>query len=226
MNGLARMLVVAALVATAGSGALSAADDSTSAEIASLVNQARWDNGQLGLVRDAALDAIAENWAQQMAAANALSHNPDLSMQVPPDWTALGENVAQGQPDAASVHEAWMESPGHRANVLGNYTDIGIAFLSGNGTTWAVEVFAMYDGHSGVAPPQASTPDPQPTQIVNPSAKPTFTLPPTPVPSATPHSPAGASHPWVVVGIVACGLLALVAVLGVLALMRWTQSKK
>lgn len=224
MNVIWRMIAVAALVATGAGGGLAAEDESTS--ILALVNQARWDNGQLGLVRDPTLDAIAANWAEQMAAANTLSHNPDLSMEVPPNWTALGENVAQGQPDAASVHQAWMDSPGHRANVLGNYTDIGIAFLSAGGTTWAVEVFAMYDGHTGVAPPQASTPDPQPTQIVNPSAKPTFTLPPSPTPTRSAQPVEGASHPWVVVGIVACGFLALAAVLGVVALTRWTQSRK
>lgn len=226
MVPIGRLIAVAALFATVGVGGLSVADDTESAEILALVNQARWDNGQVGVVRDPALDSIAANWAQQMAAANTLSHNPDLSTQVPPGWTALGENVAQGQPDAAAVHQAWMDSPGHRANVLGDYTDIGVAFLSASGTTWAVEVFARYDGHTGVAPPQPSTPDPQPTQIVDPSAKPTFTLPPTPTPSASPHSSPSTGHPWVVVGIVACGVFALVAVLGVLALMRWTQSRK
>jgi len=44
-----------------------------------------------------------------------------------------------------------MDSPGHRANIMGDFTDIGIAFLTINGTTWAVENFAKY-GASVPAP--------------------------------------------------------------------------
>ena len=42
-------------------------------------------------------------------------------------WNALGENLALGYPDAASAVAAWMESPGHRANILGGgYSETGV----------------------------------------------------------------------------------------------------
>ncbi|RDI45772.1 S-layer homology domain-containing protein [Falsibacillus pallidus] len=54
-------------------------------------------------------------------------------------WTAAGENIAAGQPDAKSVMTAWMNSEGHRANILNpNYTEIGIGLAKGGsyGTYW------------------------------------------------------------------------------------------
>ena len=42
-------------------------------------------------------------------------------------YTAAGENIAMGQPTAASVMNAWMNSPGHKANILSkNFTEIGV----------------------------------------------------------------------------------------------------
>jgi hypothetical protein len=129
-------------------------------DIHSLVNQARWSNGQAGLLRNAAMDQVAANWAAQLAANGTLSHNPNYSSEIPGGWTAAAENVAQGYGSGAAMHEGWMNSPGHRANVLGGFTDIGIAFLSSGGTTWGVQVFANYPGHVGPAAPAPPAPPP------------------------------------------------------------------
>jgi uncharacterized protein YkwD len=44
-------------------------------------------------------------------------------------WRTVGENVAAGQPDAAAVVAAWLESPGHCANIMGaQFTEMGVAF--------------------------------------------------------------------------------------------------
>ena len=40
--------------------------------------------------------------------------------------TAASENIAEGQPDAASVVAAWMDDPPHRANILGDYDRVGV----------------------------------------------------------------------------------------------------
>lgn len=149
-------LAVAGLVAVAA--LLLPAAPAVAAEpdtVYSLLNDARWADGQAGLLRNADLDQVAANWATRLAAAGTLSHNPDYASQIPAGWSNAGENVAQGQPDAGSMHAAWMASPGHRANILGAYTDVGIAFLSAGGTTWGVQVFASYAGHSGPAAPAA-----------------------------------------------------------------------
>ena len=104
-------------------------------DLAALATQARWANGLNGLLRNAAMDAVAANWANQLAASGTLAHNPNYSAEIPGGWVAAGENVAQGHPSASAMHEGWMSSPGHRANLLGDYTDIGVAFLSAGGTT-------------------------------------------------------------------------------------------
>lgn len=136
--------------------------DQDDAQIVDLVAAARQDAGRAPLARNAALDAVAAAWARRMADEDRMYHNPELASQVPEGWRSLGENVANGYRDAASVHDGWMHSPGHRANILGEgYTDIGVAFLRAGGTTWGVEVFATYpDGSAGAA---ARTPATQPT---------------------------------------------------------------
>lgn len=131
-------------------------------DIHALVNQARWANGLAGLIRNPAMDQVAANWAAQLAQNNALSHNPDYASQIPGGWVAAGENVAQGYGSGAAMHDGWMSSTGHRANVLGDFTDIGIAFLSAGATTWGVEVFAKYPGHAGPANPAPPPPPPAP----------------------------------------------------------------
>lgn len=186
---LSRRVLAVALLAT-GLVVLGATP-ATAAEpdvIHSLTNEARWSNGQAGLIRSAELDAVAQGWAEQLAASGTLSHNPNTGAQIPGGWSSWGENVAQGYPDGASVHAGWMNSDGHRANILGDFTDMGIAFIAAGGTTWGVEVFATYAGHVGPAPPVAAAPaDPAPPVEATPAAAtpaPTPTAAPTPTPTA------------------------------------------
>ena len=169
-----------------------AADSDT---IASLVNQARAANGQAGLLRNGQLDAVAVGWANQMAANGAMAHNPNLVSQVPAGWSALGENVAQGQPSAPAMHTAWMNSPGHRANILGDFTDIGVAFVAAAGTTWGVEVFAKYPGHAAApaAPPAAPAAPAAPPAA--PAAPPAAPAAPPVAPAAPPAAPAAPAAP-------------------------------
>ena len=47
-------------------------------------------------------------------------------------WMTVGENIAAGQPDMATVVAAWMASPGHCANIMNNrFRDIGLVCVSG-----------------------------------------------------------------------------------------------
>ena len=50
-------------------------------------------------------------------------------------WSSWGEAVAAGQPTAADVIGAWMNSPGHRAILLGSYDHIGIAKITSSSGT-------------------------------------------------------------------------------------------
>ena len=112
--------------------------------IAAQVNSDRAAQGLGALARNPALDAVAAAWAAQMGAAGVLSHNPSVVAQVPAGSTLTGENVAYGQPTGTAMETAWLASAPHRANILGDYTDIGVAFVTAGGTTWGVQVFAKY----------------------------------------------------------------------------------
>ena len=140
--------------------------------IHSLANQSRSSNGLGALTLNASLSQVAAAWANQMAANGAISHNPGYSSQIPGGWSKAAENVAQGYPNGSAVHQGWMNSPGHRANILGDFTDIGIAHISAGGTTWSVQVFAKYG---------ASVPAPQPAPAPAPPA-PASAPPPAPAP--------------------------------------------
>ncbi len=187
---------MAMLLATAPPAAAAPADT-----LADLANVARSAQGKSPLARNAALDAVARGWAQKMASAGRLSHNPDVAEEIPGGWRRVGENVAQGYRTAAQMHSGWMNSSGHRANILGDYTDIGVAFVESGGTTWGVQVFATYP--NGAARPAPSTPSPTKTAAPRPKAsatptvrKPT-TAPRTPraTPSRTPSPSATATTP-------------------------------
>ena len=115
-----------------------AADRVTAVEdqVVALANQARADAGLTALVRQPELDAVALAWSSHLAGEGLdLAHNPDFSRQIPAGWTASGENVGRlddhGQLTveevAARIHQSWMDSPGHRENLLNPaYTHIGV----------------------------------------------------------------------------------------------------
>lgn len=59
-------------------------------------------------------------------------------------YRKIGENVASGPPTPPLVVQAWMQSPHHRRNILGNFTEIGAArVLSKNGTPYWCVVFGL-----------------------------------------------------------------------------------
>ena len=182
----ARTAVVVALIAvfSVTSIGVDSASASESDTIASLVNEARWSAGLPGLIHNHELDAVALNWANHMAAANDMIHNPDFAGQIPAGWSSAGENIALGHPTPSAMHTGWMNSEGHRANILGDFTDVGIAFITVNGTTWGVEDFGKYAGHVGPsAPAPAPAAAPAPVAPPAPVASPEPTS--TPIPSAT-----------------------------------------
>lgn len=192
---LALLLAAAALLVSAGPA--SAGEGGT---IKRLANSARSDAGLDPLTRDSALDALARKWAYKIGADGALSHNPDLAEQVPEGWQGIGENVAMGYRTGAEMHRGWMNSDGHRANILGDYTHIGIAFVEVDGTTWGVQVFAKYP--AGVRPtekPKATTAPapttPAETKAPTPrqTAKPKKSATASPTPSRTPSASVSAS---------------------------------
>ncbi|MFJ8623961.1 CAP domain-containing protein [Kitasatospora sp. NPDC093550] len=58
-------------------------------------------------------------------------------------WSTWGENIARGQKDPAAVMDAWMNSPGHRANILNcAFKQLGVGVRTGSGGPWWTQVFA------------------------------------------------------------------------------------
>jgi hypothetical protein len=116
------------LVATAlvGSAALaSPAFASPASDLGVATNASRASDGLPALALNAQLNAVAQAWANQLAAANVLSHNPALRGQVS-DWSVLGENVGMAG-DVPTVQAAFMASAPHRANILDpRYTQMGV----------------------------------------------------------------------------------------------------
>ncbi|WP_329389335.1 CAP domain-containing protein [Streptomyces sp. NBC_01351] len=137
--------------ATAGggsSGGGSGGSESESAVLA-LVNKERAAAGCGPLTANAKLSAAARAYSDTMAASGVMSHTgPDGSTMTTRveaagyGWSRLGENIARGQADADAVMNAWMNSPGHKANILNcAFREIGIGVHKGDGGPWWTQNF-------------------------------------------------------------------------------------
>jgi hypothetical protein len=106
------------------------------------------------------LVAVARRHAQRMAGKQNLYHNPNLGSEVD-NWQEVGENVGVGG-SVSSIHQAFMNSAGHRANILDRaFTEVGMGTATdGEGKIWVVQVFRK-PMHS-TAPTTASKPRSQP----------------------------------------------------------------
>ncbi len=102
-------------------------------EVIRLVNVQRAQNGLQALTQNWQLSRVARYKSQDFIDKNYFSHtsptygSPFTMMQnFGISFTAAGENIASGQRTAAEVMNAWMNSPGHRANILSAvYNQIG-----------------------------------------------------------------------------------------------------
>lgn len=114
-------------------------------QLMALANQERVQNGAGKLHWDPALAAAALYHCRRMAAEGPISHRyggePDLSArasQAGAHFSVIEENVAIG-PSAGEIHNEWMHSPGHRANLLSPEVDrVGIAVIAARGVLYAV----------------------------------------------------------------------------------------
>jgi uncharacterized protein YkwD len=151
---LAAVVASIALVLAVAAPARAAEDD----DILTGLNASRASAELPALARDAALDAVALAWAEQMSDTDTLSHNPDVGTQIPAGWSGYGENVAEGFSTGSATSAGWAASPPHYANMVGSFTSVGIAYLASGTGTWAVEVFANYPGAAVASVATAATP--------------------------------------------------------------------
>lgn len=133
-----------------GSSSVSAGIQSSSAasEVVRLTNSARSKNGYAALVEDGALSEAAAVRAREIARSfshtrpSGASFSSALS-ESGVSYLRAGENIASGQKSASEVVNAWMNSPGHRANILNSsYSRIGSASVNIDGTHYWVQLFA------------------------------------------------------------------------------------
>jgi len=96
------------------------------------------------------LDTVAQDWSEQQAAANNMSHRPDFTSAYPAGWTTGSENVAwrtAGGDTGALIFDQWLNSPGHYKNMTDpNVNSIGIGFAqTSDGRWYATQNFAAYN---------------------------------------------------------------------------------
>jgi uncharacterized YkwD family protein len=113
------------------------------AEVIQLVNDIREQNGLRALTANADLCRVARLKSQDMVDKNYFSHTSptygspfDMMKTFGITYHTAGENIAYGYPTPESVVNGWMNSEGHRKNILNSsFTEIGVGYVS-NGNYW------------------------------------------------------------------------------------------
>ena len=171
-------------------------------DLLSKINASRSASGLPPVSMHSDLVPDARNHSAEMMAAGQIYHTSNLA-GVASGWEALAENVGAG-PSVDSLHSAFMNSAGHRANILGDYNYVGVG-VAGEGDLLWVTVIFMRKGAAPeattttttttAAPPTTSTT----TTVAAPAAT-TTTNPPAPGPVAesttttTPAAPTNSTN--------------------------------
>jgi len=112
-------------------------------EVIRLVNEIRQKNGLRPLTANWELSRVARYKSQDMRDNGYFSHNSptygtpfQMLSAFGLSYRTAGENIAKGYASPQAVVNGWMNSSGHRANILnGSYTQIGVGYVSG-GNYW------------------------------------------------------------------------------------------
>ena len=118
--------------------------ENTMDELIQLHNDARinkWLWKAKPLQKNNALMQYAQQWANKMAVSDSLRHSDISSIMSILQYTMVAENIAYGQNSVESVMETWLNSSGHKKNIMNSkFTDIGCGMsLSINGKPyWCV----------------------------------------------------------------------------------------
>ena len=172
--------------------------------VISLTNQSRTDNNLKTLKQNAQLSSAAQAKANDMLARQYFSHNTPTG-ETP--WSFIktagyqyieaGENLAVDFTDADAVESAWMNSPGHRANILNkDFEEIGIGIsegqFEGHHSIFVIQMF-------GTPAEQAVTMQDKPTTVEKPAvasaSTPAQVAKPAPAPAPTPTPSVAVAEP-------------------------------
>ena len=176
LTGLSNQQVVDAVSVSTPSGSATPAttNDSFIQKVFELTNEQRQQAGLQPLQMNQKLDDTAEAHSQDMAVNHYFSHNSldgsSASARADKEgynYSTFGENIAAGQATPEEVVQGWMNSPGHRANILNpNFKDIGVGYYylandSGYHSYWTQD-FGTLAGSATPAPTTSGSTTPAP----------------------------------------------------------------
>ena len=177
-------IVLLASLATVSLGLSAVADSASEAGFLAKINASRAANGLAALSVDGGLRSHARNHTQDMIDADEIYHSSsdELKAAAGSGWSKLGENVGRGG-TVDSLHKAFMDSAGHKANILGDYNYAGIGTASSDGVLYVTVVFMKKGGGSTTtttAPAATTTTKAESTNTTKPkTTTTTTTIPPT-----------------------------------------------
>ncbi len=187
-------LLLIAVMAIVGMAMAASADSGAEGEFLAKINATREANGLAPLQVDGGLRSHARNHTQDMIDAGEIYHSSESELIASggEGWDKIGENVGRGQ-NPTTLHQAFMDSAGHKKNILGDYNYVGIGAASSNGYLYVTVVFMEKGSTSSPttteapANPTTAAPEtgttgvetPEPGPAPDPSTTTTTTLPPT-----------------------------------------------
>lgn len=118
-------------------------------EMLASVNAARKKAGLRILTSNSLLDKAAQRHAEDMLARGYFAHKSPAGKTVRErarsagyQWHSIGENIAYGQTSVGEVMETWLNSPGHRKNILTpDFAELGVGIAMGLGTDGKYQVY-------------------------------------------------------------------------------------
>jgi uncharacterized protein YkwD len=179
-------LICTAIIALTAASSTQASENIQN-DFLALVNAERTSLGKNPLVANAQLENAAYLHSKDMGDNNYFSHTSQDGTQFSQriaaqgyKYVAAAENIAKayGAMDAEKVYDMWKNSPGHYANMIGDYVDAGLGIYSIDGYTY-------YTLDLGKSRNPTSTLTPKPTVSPTPTQNPTATPEPPATPAAT-----------------------------------------
>ena len=161
------LALVFLLVLPAAATVNNASNNTFATEVLRLTNAERARQGLPPLSgANAGLNAAAQRRAQELVQHFDANHTrPDgrawhtVFDEFPVGtWYFIGENIARGQANPSAVMQSWMNSSGHRANIMGNFTHMGVGVFNSGGTYHWVQLFLCDGTSAGSAPCWAGWP--------------------------------------------------------------------
>lgn len=177
MQGKTRWLsvILTVVLTTVVLGASAGADSGSEQGFLSAINSTRSSAGLGSLQMDSGLQAHARTHTAYMIGGNCadgkpICHSSSSAIQAAAGsgWSKLGENVGRGG-NVSSLHQAFLDSPSHKANMLGDYNYVGIGTDTSEGTLYVTVVF-MKKGSTDPAPTTTTTTAPAPTTTTAPAS--------------------------------------------------------